>query len=228
MGPSAQELLVVRKRILGVLLRDARETAGLTAIDAAEVLELAEEEYRRFEKGDHSPTLPQLEVLAYYFNVPIKHFWGSQTIAATRKEREIRERIPEVLMLRQKMIGLRVRQAREQAGLSEAEVAEKSGLSAGQITVVERGMLELPITMLERVVRAVNLSLDDLVEEHGTVGNWLQAQEQFDKFLELPSEVREFIVRPINRSYLELAIRLSDMQVNQLRQIAESILEITF
>ncbi len=228
MGPSAQELLVVRKRILGVLLRDARETAGLSSGDVAELLELSEEDYLRFEKGEHTPTLPQLEVLAYFFNVPIKHFWGSQTLAAERKEREIKDRVPEVLMLRQKMIGVRLRSAREQAGLSIADVADKSGLSAGQLEVVERGLLALPVTALERVVRGVNLSLDDLVDEHGTVGNWLQAQEQFDQFLDLPSDLRDFICRPINRSYIELAIRLSNMRVQELRTIAESILEITY
>jgi hypothetical protein len=40
--------------------------------------------------------------------------------------------------------------------------------------------------------------------------------------------MRAFILRPINRSYLDLAIRLSEMKVDELRNIAESILEITF
>src|SRR5574341_868691 len=151
MGPSAQELLVVRKRILGVLLRDARGTAGLSTSDVAGLLGVGEDEYKGFESGEHSPTLPQLEVLAYFFNVPIKHFWGSQTLAAERKEREIKERLPEVLMLRQKMIGVRLHAAREQAGLSQADVAEKAGLSANQLEVVERGLLPLPVTALERV-----------------------------------------------------------------------------
>jgi transcriptional regulator with XRE-family HTH domain len=188
-----------------VLLRDARGTAGLSTSDVAGLLDISEDEYKGFEGGEHSPTLPQLEVLAYTFSVPIKHFWGSQTLAVERKEREIKERLPEVLMLRQKMIGIRLRAAREQAGLSQADVADKAGLSSNQLEVVERGLLPLPVTALERVVRAVNLSLDDLVDEHGTVGNWLQAQEQFDKFLELPSDLRDFVCRPINGLY-QLAV----------------------
>jgi hypothetical protein len=39
--------------------------------------------------------------------------------------------------------------------------------------------------------------------------------------------MRQFILRPINRSYLELAMELSDMEVDKLRTIAESILDIT-
>ncbi len=228
MGPSAQELLVVRKRILGVLLRDAREVAGLSTADCAQLVGVSEDEYRQYEAGEHSPTLPRLELLAYAFNVPIKHFWGAETLGAVRRERSLLERAPELIMLREKVIGVRLRQAREKLGLTQADVGDKSGLSAGQIEVVERGMLSLPITALERVARAVQLSLDDLVDDHGTVGNWLQAQSQFEAFSTLPPELRAFIVQPINRSYLELAVRLSNMDVNQLRTIAESILEITF
>jgi transcriptional regulator with XRE-family HTH domain len=228
MGPSAQELLVVRKRILGILLRDAREVAGLSAADCADLLGISEDEYKQYEAGQQTPTLPRLELLAYAFNVPIRHFWGSDTLAEAKRERSLKERVPELVMLREKVIGVRLRQARENLGLSQAEVAEKSGLSSGQIEVVERGMLPLPITALERAARAVQLSLDDLVDDHGTVGNWLQAQNQFEAFTALPAELRAFVVQPINRSYLELAIRLSNMHVNELRTIAESILEITF
>lgn len=228
MGPSAQELLIVRKRILGVLLRDAREASGHTPEEVAELLGITADEYRRFETGEHTPTLPQLEVISYYLNIPIKHFWGVNTIAESQKERNIKERVPELTMLRQKVIGAELRQLREKSGQSQADVANKSGLSVGQIDVIEKGMLPVPVTLLERVASAVNARIDDLMDGHGTVGNWLQAQEQFDNFAELPPELRTFVVRPINRSYLELAMRLSNMKVDQLRTIAESILEITY
>jgi hypothetical protein len=72
------------------------------------------------------------------------------------------------------------------------------------------------------------MSLDDLVDSRGPIGNWLQAQQDFEKFAQLPADMREFVLKPINRSYLELAVRLSEMKVEQLRGIAEGILEITF
>lgn len=228
MGPSAQELLTVRKRILGVLLRDAREASGHGIEDTAELLGMSGDDYLRFETGDHTPTLPQLEILAYYFEIPIKHFLGSQTLTEEKQERNIKDRVEELTMLRQRVIGARLRQLRERFGLSQGDVAEKAGLSAGQIDVIERGLLPLPILMLERIANAVNSDLNDLMDGHGTVGNWLQAQEQFDAFADLPHDLRSFIVRPINRSYLELAVRLSNMEVDRLRGIAESILEITY
>ena len=40
--------------------------------------------------------------------------------------------------------------------------------------------------------------------------------------------MRAFIAEPINRNYIETAMRLSEMDVDRLRLIAESILDITF
>ncbi len=228
MGPSAQELLTVRKRILGLLMRDAREASSYTVGACSELLGIPVESYERFESGDQTPTLPQLEILAYFFDIPLKHFFGTDTLASSKDDRNIKDRVPELTMLRQKVIGLKLRELREKSGYTMDQVSEKSGLSSGQIEVVENGMLALPVTALEGLAQAVNARIEDLVDSHGTVGNWLLAQDQFDSFTELPSDLRSFIVRPINRSYLDLAVRLSNMEVNELRKIAESILEITF
>ena len=47
-------------------------------------------------------------------------------------------------------------------------------------------------------------------------------------FQEMPPELQSFIVRPANINYLETAMRLSEMDVEKLRTIAASILEITY
>jgi transcriptional regulator with XRE-family HTH domain len=228
MGPSAQELLIVRKRVMGILIRDVRETGGHSIEDVADLLGITPHEYQRFEAGEHTPTLPQLEVMSYYFNVPIKHFWGRATLAESQKERDIKERVPELMLLRQRILGARLRQLREGMNLTQEQVAERANMSVGQIEFIERGMLELPITALERVAEAVNGRLEDLIDSHGSVGNWIQAQDQFKSFADMPPELRKFMVMPINRSYIELAMRLSNMEVDQLRTIAESILQITY
>lgn len=228
MATNVQEMFQVKNRILGVLLREARQASGQTPADCATLLGIATDIYKAFEEGQQAPTLPQLEVLAFAFNVPIKHFWGADTLAATHKHDELRERVPEMTMLRQKMIGLKLRQLREKAGLSSAQLAEKTGLGVDRVEQIELGNVGVPISELEFLVRAAQGLLDDLVEDRGPVGNWLQAQEDFEAFTKLPPELRSFVLKPINRSYIELAVKLSDMKVDQLRAIAEGILEITF
>jgi hypothetical protein len=41
-------------------------------------------------------------------------------------------------------------------------------------------------------------------------------------------EMQAFLINPVNVSYLDTAKKLSEMDVEQLRQVAESLLEITY
>jgi transcriptional regulator with XRE-family HTH domain len=228
MSSDVQEFTVIRSRILGALLQDARQSSGKTVADCAELLRVDEAAYQAFEAGAASPTLPQLEILAYYFNVPINHFWGNETRAVVRREEEIKASVPNILLLRQRIIGITLQSLRTEAKISIDELAEKTGLPANRIEAVERGAETLPLNELEALVRALHASLDDLVDSHGPVGTWLQLQGDFEAFSRLPAELREFIAKPINQIYLELAKNLSEMPATRLRTIAESILDITY
>ena len=59
------------------------------------------------------------------------------------------------------------------------------------------------------------------------VGSWFVEQDHMHEYLTLPQELQEFIGKPVNRPYLELAIRLSELKVERLRALAEGLLEIT-
>jgi transcriptional regulator with XRE-family HTH domain len=228
MAVDVQELVRVKNRILGVLLRDARQSSGRSLSDCAALLGIDEDVYHAYEAGLQAPSLPQLEVLAYYFNVPLGYFWGTETLSSRRDEEELKQRVPELLMLRQRIIGVKLRKLREEAGLSVIDLAANSGLSEQQITLAEQGAAALPTGELDLLVRALHSKIEALIDGHGTIGNWILSQEEYESFAELPPDLREFILKPINRSYIDLARRLSRMQVDELRTIAESILEITY
>jgi hypothetical protein len=46
-------------------------------------------------------------------------------------------------------------------------------------------------------------------------------------FDDLPPDLQDFISKPINRPFLEIAQRLSGLSVEKLRAVAEGLLEIT-
>lgn len=221
------ERKLVKARILGILLADARRASGHSVEEVAELLDLTSAEYEEMESGDSMPSLPQLEVLAYFFNVPVSHFWGGDTLPVKRQESHVRERIPAILSLRDRILGVQLQQLREAAGVSVADLADQTDLDAKRIRDAERGRLSLPLDELEALTQCVQGRLSELVDGHGPVGQQLQAQDDFERFASLPAELRSFVLQPINRSYLDLAVRLSDMEVEKLRGIAEAILEIT-
>ena len=70
----------IRNKMLGVLIRDARLNAARTVEDCARLLNVDTQTVEAWEYGDAAPTLPQLELLAYYLDVPVSHFTGVPNI----------------------------------------------------------------------------------------------------------------------------------------------------
>ncbi|MDP2776994.1 MAG: hypothetical protein Q8O48_05080, partial [Anaerolineales bacterium] len=58
-------------------------------------------------------------------------------------------------------------------------------------------------------------------------GQWMSSQRAMQKILELPQEMQDFVCQPVNRPYLELAMKLNEMSKEKLRSVAEGLLDIT-
>jgi hypothetical protein len=67
-----------------------------------------------------------------------------------------------------------------------------------------------------------------LFDKTGHIGIWMVQQKAIQDFLHLPPELQNFVCKPVNLPYLELAKKLSGMSTDKLRSLAEDILEITF
>ena len=221
-----QELYTLRARILGVLIKDARLAKGFTEQDCAAEVGVPLEYFYEWELGKRSPTLPQLEMLAYFVGVPVSHFWNTKTITAQQDERHVpKEAYTE---LRDRVIGTLLRMARKEAKLSQDELAEAAGLTADDINAYEFGQSPIPFTELTSLATAVKVPLSYFMDDSRRVGEWLSTQEAYRRFNELPDPIREFVLQPAHQAYIEIAIRLSKLQVQELREVGENILNITF
>ncbi len=61
--------------------------------------------------------------------------------------------------------GMNVRAARQARGWTQEELAEQSGMSAVQISRVERGVREVRLTTLLRIARALQTAPGHLLED---------------------------------------------------------------
>lgn len=215
---------VSRANILGTLIEDARSHAGRTIEECAAVLNISPDEFREAETGEYVVSLPQLEALAIYLDVPMAYFWGTETLQEPQQPD-----YAHLLALRQKIIGGLLRQARLEAGQSVEEVSEASGHPAERILAYEASTVSIPYLHLEKLANCLGISMDYFVDdEHGPLARH-EAQKRMERGLaEMPEEVREFVAQPVNLHYLETAMRLSEMDVERLRGIAASILDITY
>lgn len=222
-----QQSMQIRGRKLGLLILDARTSRSRPPEKCAKAMGVSLEDFQAIEAGEIHPTLPQIEALAYYLDIPLDHFWGNQVLGSGAGI-EPAEPPSQLVQLRQRIIGTRLKMARVALNLSINDLANKTYISSDKIQQYETGLLPTPLPELELLAEALQMRFEDLFDQRGPIGKWRNDKAAIKQFLELPAEVREFIAKPINQPYLELALRLSDLNVEKLRGIAEGILEITF
>jgi transcriptional regulator with XRE-family HTH domain len=219
------ELYVLRARILGVLLRDARQAAGLSPDECAAQIGINTDTLLEWEFGKQMPSLPQLELLAYALNVPISHFMGTEMLLQQAQRRQINTH--EYVALRGRIVGALLRAAREQQNLTPDQLAGDCGVSPAQIASFELGQRPIPLPVLVELAQVCRVNVSYFLEDGNRVGEFLVLQEDLKRFSDLPEPMRRFVASPVNQSYLELAMKLSQMSTQELRSIAEAILNIT-
>jgi len=218
----------VRAKIIGVLIKDARQVRGQDTDTCAAAMGCTPEAYQQFETGQASPSLPELEMLAYALDVPLSYFWGETVLSAQRPPERAALPAADVVALRQRIVGVLLRQARQKAQLGAADAAASVGITSAQLTAYELGQSPIPLPDLEALAARLGVPMDHFLEAQGPVGEWDSNQRAFERFRQLPPELREFVSRPHNESYQRLAQRLSHLPSGELRGIAASLLEITF
>jgi transcriptional regulator with XRE-family HTH domain len=218
------ETELTRAQILGNLIRDARLYASQDAHDCAQVLGISEDEYNQAETGEYPVTLPHLEVLALFLKVPMGYFWGTDQLLESKTVN-----YEGMLDLRQRVIGAMIRQMRLQARETTAAFATLLDVSESDIEAYEAGSKPIPYLQLEELCRHLDVSINHFVDDqHGPLRRH-QADQRLQKiFNGLDVDMQTFLANPTNVSYLETAKTLSEMDVQRLRQVAESLLEITF
>ena len=107
-------------------------------------------------------------------------------------------------------------------------LAHETGISGARIKSYELGERPIPLPELEALVKVLGGHVESFFDRNGPIGQWLLNEEAIRDFLQLPVELRQFVTTPINRPYLELAQKLSNMSKDKLRSVAEDILDITF
>src|SRR5574341_1481104 len=221
------ELHKIRGRIIGVLIRDARVAKGYTLGQLADQIQISGDTLIAWELGDQSPGLPQIELLGYILEVPVSHFLdGTDTMTDQISQRMVNP--AEYTRTRDGMIGTLVRLAQQQANFTTEYLAQQCGIDPPVLTQYQYGQVSIPLPHLTTIARALRVNPSFFLESEDRVGRYLEAQELFNTFLEMDPEMRQFLSKPSNHRYVELAMKLAEMDINKLRFIAEGILEITY
>jgi len=225
MDTQAQITLHTKK--LGVLIKDARLTARKSIEECADAVGVSRGVFRRYETGRKAPSLPELEILALFLELPIDHFWGKEALSDDESPTKPFD-LARLVQLRQRIIGAQLRQERLKANISMKALAETAGIPQSRLRAYEMGERSVPVPELEVLCSELGGSMENFFDQSGPVGQWMANQRALREFSNLPPELQEFVCLPINRPYLELARNLSEMSAEKLRSVAEGLLNITY
>jgi transcriptional regulator with XRE-family HTH domain len=217
----------IRTKKFGVLIRDARLAARRSIQECAKAIGVKPGLFRAYEEGVRAPSLPELETLVYYLDLPIDHFWGKQAKSESASPNESLD-LSRLLAVRQRKIGALLRQERMNASISIRNLAQATGIAASRIKAYELGERPIPLPELEVLVTKLGGRIESFFDRSGPIGQWMISEETVQHFLDMPMELREFVSLAVNRPYLELAMKLSGMSRDKLRSVAEDLLDITF
>jgi len=223
-----QELSELRNRILGIRIRNARDQARISRRECAAAIGVSVNRFAGYESGQKAISLPELELLARFLEVKLASF---REDASVNENDTAEDQLPNpdlFLPLRQRIVGALLKQHRISLNRTQRDMAAILGCSSSTMSDYEYGRRAIPVAELEVLCRELNISLDYFIDQDSEVGQWHKCQVEYEKFAELPAELRDFVLLPINSSYLELAVKLSKMPASSLRTIAEGLLEITY
>jgi transcriptional regulator with XRE-family HTH domain len=216
--------LSLRSKMLGAMLREARLDSGKSIRESAELLGISPSTLSSYEHGRKAISLPELEVLAYTFDVPAKAFWSQGVpVVDDRPALDAARAIP----LRNRVIGALLRLHRQEAELTQVELAERTGLPASRISAYERSKRSVPLPELEVLAASLGHQVDDYRDMDGPIGRWAKHNQAFLAFAELPPDIQAFVSDPGHRRFLELALNLSQLPADRLRSISRALQDVT-
>lgn len=221
------QAIAERSKTLGTQIQAARQAAQMSIEECAGGVHVSPEIFDAFENGLQAPSLPELEAIAYLLNTPLDNFWANPIASKAITHQQL-EHLPLLINIRHRMIGAQIRQARLEGNINLEALARWTEIEQTDLEAYELGQKPIPLPVLEMLSGYLNRSIREFQDRHGPVGMWTIQQQAMQEFVSMPEELQEFISKPINRPYLELAMRLSQMSVDRLRAVAEGLLEITY
>lgn len=218
-------MLSIRRKKLGLLIRDARLHAMRSAEQSAQASGVDLSIFEAWETGETSPSFPQLEMLAYFYQIPFQHFWGLSALSTRPIMGD--DQFLARLESRERYIADQLRFARDEAGFSMEMIAEKLSVPGDLLEQYENGEAPVPLPVIEIFCQAYGLDMTALQDTGEKIGQWHRKEKAVQVIDALPDETREFLIDPQNSASIKLAMQLSKLPSGTIRSIAESLLEMT-
>lgn len=176
---------------LGIVIKSAREIRKQSIEVCANAIGVEASTFLLYENGEIAPSLPELEVLAYFLEVPIQHFFNS-TLEEEKIVFKNNQDLDQFLMIRSKVIATRLKSYRLKKNVSPAKMVANTSLTEDQYLLYEDGSQPIPLTNLQAFMFPLGCSMKEFLAEGGRIGAKYRAEKAQQTLEDIPSEVQKF------------------------------------
>lgn len=194
-------------------ISQTRLNCGKSMKNCADAIGTTVSHYKKIENGELFPTLPELETLSCFLNVPLLGFIENQEIGNTTPNIS---NLFHLIEIRNSVIGTLLQIERERKNIPLKEMAERCAMQRSRLKRYESGVSGIPLNDLMKMAEVLSMDLDIFFDKNSPIGIWQKSQQTLQAFLALPADLQVFITDPINFPYLELAQKLKGFQPEDL------------
>jgi transcriptional regulator with XRE-family HTH domain len=144
-------------------LKQIRKIKQRSLHDCANLLGISKEEYLGVEEGQHSLSLPELELLALFFEIPPESLLEDSSFSLDHYSILQDDKKPIFTNLRSKMIAAQLASERQNLGISLEEMNERTGISMEILEIYENGHSSIPLDHLALMCDQLDLSIQSLL-----------------------------------------------------------------
>ena len=203
-------------------IKTIRMSLHFSIHDCAKLIGISQGSYLAFENGEQHLSLPDLEILALYFGLPLEAFFKDQykrLYQLTLLQDNIR---PQYQLLRQKVIRTQLSLERQAAGFSLEELEEATGIPQEDLRNYEEESTPIPIDRLQKICQQLGKHLDNFFPDDRQLSETLHLQpaafEREDAVEALEDE------DGLDESFVQILSRLKEIPKSEQAEIARDIL----
>ncbi len=206
---------------------DGRVNSKKTVKECAEAMGVTNHRLHLYENGDLGPTLPELEAFGFFLDIPVSHFLSDKLLEEKDTEKNPTT-IDQFKEVRQRVIATALKLARSESGKTIDQMTVATSIPAAKYKRYENGSTAIPVPELELLAESLNIPMENFLAQGGKVGVWRKKMMRSSQFLQLPENIQDFVSKQVNIPFMEMAMKLSNLPADDLRSVAEALLEITY
>lgn len=146
-------------------IKQIRKLKNRSLHDCAKVLNIQKERYHHFEEGNGVLSLPELELLAIFLEVPLQSFFQDSDLELDQAALLSEEKMPMYKNLRDKMIRTKLNLEIENKGISAENLNDKTGISLQTLKSYQENGESIPFDHLTQITEHLGIPINSLLQD---------------------------------------------------------------